>query len=199
MKKISTIVLFVFMLTWVYFGLTAGSEAADRPVLQEGDRWEFKASTKEPIVKSSATLNGLYELVYHGGQLEVFEVTGSEKTPIGGDGADELKRMILPDEREYLKFPLAAGNKWTGTHTQRGGGGMTRRSMTYTVTGIDGGRYKIEGSALVPGPSQSVPQERNFFYSPSDKAIVKYYFDTWVGGPSAKIDIEIIKFTPSAK
>jgi len=68
------------------------------------------------------------------------------------------------------------------------------------VTGIDGGRYKIEGSGAV-GVRYSAParQERTFSYSPADKAIVKYYYDTWVGEKGAKIDIELVKFIPAGK
>src|SRR3990170_1412661 len=121
----------LLMLTWVCLGGPSTVAAADRPILQEGDRWEFKASTRESISNTTDRLNGLYEVVFRGGQIEVFEVTGTEKIPIGGNAADELKRMILPDEREYLKFPLAVGNKWTGTHTQGSGRWRSIRSMNY--------------------------------------------------------------------
>ena len=197
MKKNSRIA-FVVMFTCFFLGLAASSKAVDRPILQEGERWEFKAITKDSLASSPETLNGVYEVVYHGGRLDVFEIAGNEKKPISGTGAEELKRMILPDEREYIKFPLASGNKWTGTHTQLSGKKVSStRSMTYTVTGDDGSRYKVSGSGTAPTPSGSmISQERSFLYSPGEKAIVKFYFDSWIGGTGGKIDIELVKFIP---
>ena len=188
----------LLMFTWFCLGGPSTVAAADRPILQEGDRWEFKASTRESISNTTDRLNGLYEVVFRGGQIEVFEVTGTEKIPIGGNAADELKRMILPDEREYLKFPLAVGNKWTGTHTQGSGRWRSIRSMNYAVTSEAGGRYKIEGSGGA-GSSHPVSQTRVFIYSPSEKAIVKFFYDSAVGQQGGKIDIELVKLTAGGK
>ena len=200
MKKVLRIAS-VFIFTWFYLGLAVSSQAADRPVLQEGERWEFKASTRDSIGSSAETLNGVYEVVFRGGRLEVFEMTGNEKRPFTGTGAEELKRMILPDEREYLKFPLAVGNKWTGTHTQLSGTKVSStRSMTYIITADDGGRYKVSGSGTAPGPKGSViSQERVFYYSPGEKAIVKFNFDSYIGGTGGKIDIDLLKFFSAGK
>jgi len=41
-----------------------------------------------------------------------------------------------------------------------------------------------------------ISQERSFLYSPGEKAIVKFYFDSWIGGTGGKIDIELVKFIP---
>ena len=141
---------------------------------------------------------GLYEVVYRAGKLEVFEVTDSEKTPIAGNAAEELKRMIIPDEREYLKFPLAVGNKWTATHRLLLRSRWLNPSMNYAVTSVGNGRYMIEGSGRV-GSSHPVSQTRVFTYSPGDKAIARFFYDSAVGEKGAKVTIELVKFTPGGK
>ena len=85
----------LLMLTWVCLGGPSTVAAADRPILREGDRWEFKASTRESVSNTTDRLNGLYEVVFRGGQIEVFEVTG--KNPLL-EIALELERIALEDD-----------------------------------------------------------------------------------------------------
>jgi len=200
MKKMNAMALFVFLFLWSCL-VAPDSEAVDQPVLQENDRWEFKGSTTSAFANSNTVPNGDYEVVYRGGQLEVFQLSGGEKIPIGGDLLDELKRMIRPDDREYLKFPLAVGNKWTATHSQTSPGAQFKsaRSMEYAVLGANDGRFEIKGSGTATTRGPSMPQIRTYTYSPRDKAIVKYFYDSAVGEKFAKFDIELVKFTPGAK
>lgn len=199
MKKFPTVVpvgLFTLLL-----GVAAVTYAAEQPVLQEGERWIFKASTKDAISSGGSLLDGTYEVVYRKGEIEVTQ----DGALIIGNAAEELKRMILPDERGYLKFPITVGNQWTGRHFHDRRSGW--RSMNYAVSGIEdlavGGStlraFKIEGRGSVSVPSGTYEQKRAFSYSPDAKSVVKFFYDSAVGSVGAKVDIELVKFSASGK
>ena len=52
---------------------------------------------------------------------------------------------------------------------------------------------KIKGS----NNSGPVPREWEFFYSSDCKCIVKFFYDSAVGGVGRKVEIELVKFSPS--
>jgi len=194
MKKILALFLGLFLATLSSSALA--NEPGDQPVLSGGDLWEFRTNTRNSLSSTTNRLDGEYTVTYRGGNIEVTQ----DDTAIGGNAAEELQRMILPDERQYLKFPLAVGNKWTGKyyHDRRSGW----RSMDYAVTGIEDiaidGKilhtFKIEGKGTVSVPSGSYDQTRTIWYSLETKSAVKFLYDSAVGSVGAKVEIELVKY-----
>lgn len=83
--------------------------AADTPQLQEGDRWEFKATYKEGITSTSDILDGNYEIVFQQGRLEVFYISEGQKIQASAGNAESLKRLIPfnQDDLRFMDFPLS--------------------------------------------------------------------------------------------
>ena len=52
----------VVCLMWSAVMSAYGAEIFEMPAPKEGDRWEFKASTKEGITSTTDVLDGIYEV-----------------------------------------------------------------------------------------------------------------------------------------
>lgn len=186
------------MLFGVLTVVVAANDSMNQPVPNDGDCWIFKGTTRDSISSSSDRFDGTYEVCYRGGELQMGNA-------VGGNTARELKRMIIPDEREYLKFPLTVGSKWTGKYFLDVRSGWP--SMTYIVAGIEevavgGGSfraYKIEGDGTVSVLSGTYRQKRLIWYSPDAKSVVKFFYDSAIGSVGAKVEIELQGFIPAAK
>jgi len=189
-----SLIMAVSLLVFVMTGALANDGASDFPELKEGDNWKFRAESKDSISSSSDRLvDGLYKVVYRQGQCEAYE----GEIAFGGNAAAELCRMILPDERKYLKFPLAVDNKWVGTHTQNTGRRSSTRSMEYTVTGFNEGAFQIQGDSVIMGGGGSITQKRIISYDPKKKAITNYFYDSSVDQRGVKLKIELVEFIPA--
>lgn len=187
-----------FWLSFVFVLPIMANETVQAPRLTEG-RWEFRVNTRDSTSISTEILGGLYVVVYRGGKLEVFQ----DGAAVNERASEELRRMFLPDERGYLKFPFALGDKWTAEYLHYSPGRPGRpRSMTYSVAGIEeikaaGGNfktYRIEGEGVT---SFGYHQKRTIWFSPEAKCIVKFRYDSAVGGAGGKTEIELIKFSPT--
>ena len=186
--------------------LTYAAEAVQMPVAKDGDRWEFKAVTKDSSSSSTDRLNGNYEVAYVKGQLEVFEVVDGQKVGVGHDSTAFLKRMLgfAQDEQQYLKFPLAIGNTWAADYSVRAPGAkkaqqrsaefkVQDKAQTKTAAGIFE-TLNIKGSNI----GGTAPRAWEYSYSPNCKCVVKFFYDSVVGGVGGKVEIELVKFTPSS-
>jgi len=144
------------------------------------------------------------------GKLQVYQLLNDQRAGVGPETSNELKRMIAfgQDEREYLKFPLAVGLKWTVNYLHRSPGRTPRRRyIDFKITGLEEittsagtfRAYRIEGSATFVLSSRTVHQQRIIHYSPDTKSIVSFYYDSAIGEPGAKVEIKLKKFTPKGK
>lgn len=201
-------ILVVFFM-WATIMSAYAAEIFEMPAPKEGDRWEFKASTKEGITSTTDVLNGSYEVVFMQGRLEVFQIAAGQKTAVSVGVAEDLKRMIASgqDDLQFLNFPLSVGKKWNAAyrHTQAGARRPQRRSATFQVEKLE--QLKIDAGAFqalrIKGTGQTsgggVTREWDYFYSPDTKGIVKFYYDSGVGTKSGKIEIELTKFSSSGQ
>lgn len=202
-NPIASIAISFFVLNVINFAY--GVEALQTPAPKDGDRWEFKAETKSSSSSTTDRLNGNYEMTSMKGQLEVFQIVDGQKSAVGPNSTEFLKRMLgfAQDDQQYLKFPLAAGNKWRAEYSVQSPG--TRRaqrrsaefraedkSQIKTLAG-NFEALKIKGTNAA-GP---VPQEWEYFYNADCKCIVKFFYDSAVGGVGSKVEIELVKFSPS--
>ena len=192
----------IIVLTLTLTGIIYGDEDIKMPVAIEGERWEFKASTKQSSSSTTDRLNGNYEVLYLKGQLAAYELVDGQKVGVGSQSKELLERMIAfgQDEQQYLKFPIAVGNKWTANYPVRSPGTREtrRRSAEFKVeekaqTKTPAGNFqtvRIKGSNY----GGAYPQQWDYFYSPDCKCIVKFYYDSAVGGVGGKVDVELTKF-----
>lgn len=107
--KTSATVTILLLLCTISFA----QEQAPSPAYQDGDWWRFRVTQREWASSSSSRLQGDYEVRFSGGEFRVYELKAGKKTEV--QRAAELKRMVdnNRDDRQYLQFPLAVGNKWT--------------------------------------------------------------------------------------
>jgi len=206
MNKVGTIA-FVLTFTWFCLGIASGGESIDRPVSQEGERWEFKANTKDMLTSTTDILDGKYEVVFLHGQLEVFQIVDGQKVGASLGVAEKLKRLIAigQDDLQLLIFPLSVGKKWTANyqHTSPGARRSQLRSATFQVEKleqikVDAGTFqavRIKGT----GGNYGVTREWNYHYSPDTKSIVKFFYDSGIGTKSGKTEIELMKYHPSGR
>lgn len=182
------------------------AEAIQLPVAKDGDRWEFKAETKISSSSTTDRLNGNYEVTSVKGQLEVFQIVDGQKSAVGPSSTEFLKRMLgfAQDEQQYLKFPLAAGNKWRAEYSVQSPG--TRRSQRRSA------EFKVEDKSQIKtvagnfealkikgnNAAGPVPQEWEYFYTADCKCIVKFFYDSAVGGVGGKVESEFMKFNPGS-
>lgn len=180
-----------------------GQERGPAPAYQDGDFWVFRGTTKQSISVPSDMLEGDYEVSFSGGKFEVFQFVGGERGRVGPRTADRLKSMVTAgsEPTAQLRFPLTVGQKWTATFAYQPPRGQTPSSRTLEtlVTGIQqvttpAGTFqvfKIEGGFAHPSGVQAAYV---YFYSPQARSIVKWNYDSAVGQPGAKLEIELIKF-----
>lgn len=85
--------------------------------------------TKKSSSSTTDRLNGNYEVGFVKGQLEVSQIGDGQQLGVGPSSTEFLKRMLgfAQDEQLYLKFPLAAGNKWRAEYSVQSPG--TRRAQ----------------------------------------------------------------------
>jgi hypothetical protein len=182
---------------WTLFG----QEQAVAPTFTEGDTWRFKAREWDRISQTGDDLNGVYELRYSRGKIQVFEVTGDQKTERPPPQAllALLGMSKSPRYEQHLKFPLAVGMKWTHTYFGGSTGSRNRshRNVEIGVMGIEDvvtaagtfRAFKIEKLDVGSGSRWST----TYFYSPETKSIVKSYFDSSLAGSGGgKTEIELI-------
>lgn len=206
MKKATMMVLlFSFVATFLEFA--SGNEPVNQPVLQEGDRWEFRVTRKEGITSTSDVVEGDYEVAFLQGRLKVFQIADAQRVEVSIKATEDLKRMIAfgQEELQLLNFPLSIGKKWTAeySHTQVGKPKPQQRWATFQVEKME--EIKVGGGTFqtlrIRGNGQTyrgtVTREWDYFYSPETKSIAKFYYDSGVGTKSGKIDIELIKFVPA--
>jgi len=204
--KRSVIAALVIPLLGILLGFAIASDPINPPVLQQGDRWEFRAAMKEGITSTTDRIGGTYEVVFQQGRLEVFQITDGNKTVATAGDAEDLKRLIPfnQDDLQLLNFPLFVGKTWTAEyrHTQAGARKPQRRWATLQVEKVEeikteaGGfqAIRIKGNGQTYGGN--VKREWDYFYTPDTKSIVKFYYDSGVGTKSGKMDIELLKFVP---
>lgn len=208
MKKIG---LFSFLVALVFLPHVLYGQSAEAPVYKDGDKWEFKATTKEGITSTTDLLEGNYEIVFVKGHLEVFQIVGGQKMGATAGAAEDLKRLIAfgQDDLQFLNFPLSIGKKWTVDyqHLQAGARKPQRRWASFHVEKMEqvktaGGEFqalRISGSGQTYGGRSDVMREWIYYYSPDTKSIIKFHYDSGVGTKSGKTEIEMTKFSPSGQ
>ncbi len=200
------ITLVSVMLIYVLFAdvNVFGQEQAPAPSFAEGDFWQFKVREWDWITQTTTNLTGVYELRYSQGEIQIFEVTGDQKTE--HPPADPLLALsgISKDPRylQDLKFPLTVGKKWD--HTYVGGAAGSKRRTNRTV------QVRVSGIEEVNTPAGTFRAFKlqkedwggssrfvtTYFYSPEMKSVIKSHYDSSLGpdGTGGKREIELIKF-----
>jgi hypothetical protein len=199
----------IAFLLWAINVSSYGAEKIEMSAANEGDRWEFKANTKEMLTSTTDILNGNYEVVFLQGRFEVSQIVDGQKVGATAGVSEKLKRMIAvgQDDLQLLNFPLSVSKKWTANyrHVSPGARRAQQRQATFQVENtqrikVDAGEFqafRIRGSGQTV--DASVAREWGYFYSPDTKSIVKFYYDSGVGVQSGKEEIELTKFHSSGR
>ena len=112
MRQITLVSVMLIAMLFPGYRVSA-QEQAPAPSFAEGDFWQFKVREWDWITQTTASLNGVYELRYSQGEIQIFEVTGDQKTE--HPPADPLLALsgLSKDPRflQDLKFPLTVGKK----------------------------------------------------------------------------------------
>jgi hypothetical protein len=196
MKSILFAVIVFFVLNT--YG-AAGQEVVRLPDLVAGDCWEFEGETRDSNTQGTDKVDGQHRACFNGKNLEVVTLVGDHWYP--SSVSSEIEQMLLPGEYGYLKkemlVPDAKG--WTAHYKSKSG---QSRSMAYVVKGKEQHEGKevvvIEGTgqASARRGGATYTQARKIFYSPADKSIVHYFYDSAVGDKGEKATIILKKFSP---
>jgi hypothetical protein len=203
--------LLIFLISAFSLHIKAfGQDQASTPVFKEGDSWQFSIARKGGITSSTELNDGTYEIIYAQGKVKLYEVSGSQKTEleIQPDGPTQglLTLVGKSEQRQTLKFPLSAGQKWTYQYVTKPAGQPQdqRRSVEVNVAATEqvttpAGSFKAY--KLVRGESWSTGKRGNqggqtvtYFYSPDTRSVIKSSNQS--EGSGANVETELIKFTP---
>jgi hypothetical protein len=187
----------VFLALWAVPLLA--NDAVQAPTYKEGRYWRFEATTTGAIARTTDQLNGQYEVIASGGELQVFQLMNGERWPAGPESSAELKRMIGigQDQRQYLKFPLE--KTWEANEKYRlpgwRPGYYMPRTIGYEVIADQSGSpgiVTIQGNARVNFRDSTSKQKWDYAYSQREEAIIRFAYDSNVEGTGAKINIKLI-------
>jgi len=193
--------------------IVLAQDQAPAPSFKDGDTWQFNISRKGQIASSTDQNEGMYELSVTQGAVKLYDINGGQKNemPIQPDGPTQaLLRLVgKSNQRQDLKFPLSAGQKWTYQYETRPAGlpRDQRRSVEVNVAGMEqvttpAGSFKAY--KLIRSESWSTTgrgggagggsSTTTYFYSPETRSIVKLSIAN-ENNPGT-VEIELIKFTP---
>ena len=179
------------------------------PVFKDGDTWQINISRKGQIASSTDVNEGLYEIVFAQGKVQVFSVSGTEKTVVDtspeSTGEGLLGAIGKNERRPDLKFPLSIGQKWDYQLVVRPAGSRQdqRRSAEVTVVGQDqvttpAGTFKayklVRSESWTVGRGGMNSSTSTYFYSPETRSIVKRTTEN-TNNPGTTTN-ELVKFTP---
>jgi hypothetical protein len=204
---LSVLAAAIFWSTAILFA----QEQAPAPSFKEGDTWQFNISRKGQIAQSTEQNDGVYELSFSQGAIKLYQIDGSKKNEITiqPDGPTQaLLRLVgKSDQRQHLKFPLSAGQKWTYEYVTRPPGSKfdQRRSAEVNVVGMEQvttPAATFKAYKLIRSESWTVGSLRGqrggstttYFYSPETRSIVKSS-NVSENNPGT-VETELIKFTP---
>ena len=211
MKKICGLLIFLIGVFSVQIKAFS-QDQAPAPVFKEGDSWQFSIARKGGITSSTELNDGIYELTYVQGKVKLYEVSGSQKTEleIQPDGPTQglLTLVGKSEQRQTLKFPLSAGQKWTYQYVTKPAGQPQdqRRSVEVNVSGIEqvttpAGSFKAY--KLMRSESWSAGkrggqggQTVTYFFSPETRSVVKGSNQS--EGSGANVETDLVKFTPGS-
>jgi hypothetical protein len=178
------------------------------PIHKDGDSWQFNVREWDRITQGSDELDGVYELSYRGGKIEIFQGSGDQKKILDKQ-PDALLALLGSSKSQRfehdLKFPFSIGKKWTSEYrtTISGIRGSDSRSVEVRVLGLEDvttaagkfSAFKLQKEDWGRFPCRWVT---TYFYSPQTNSIVKSSYNGAVGeqcsGKGLKREIELIKF-----
>ena len=181
-------------------------EQAEAPTFKDGDFWQFRVREWDWITQRSNALNGLYEVSYSQGRVEVFEVIADQKANLGRRPSELLALLGLsknPGFEHDLKFPLSVGQKWNHDYRTKivGTRDLHARRVEFQVLGVEdvttpAGTFR---AFKIVKEDWSGPTSRwvtTYYYSPDTGSVVKSYYDSSIGtfGAGGKREIELVQF-----
>ena len=215
MKKIG--IFLTFTISLLLCTISFGQEQAAAPAYRDGECWQFKAREWDFITRSSAALDGIYEVCYLSGTLKMFQLEGTRRQELevnAGYRRALLSMLAIAQDPvvesqyyEYLKFPIAVGANWRRSYSFKAPGSRfiasprvaETRVVTREEVKTQAGSFlafRVERDETGEG---GVRQAYVYYYSPETRSIVKYFFDASVGTGSAKREIELIKAPAPAR
>jgi len=162
-------VLCVFVPLQIAYG-----QQAEAPVYKDGDWWRVRVKFEhlEWYARSGECFEGYLEYLVemNQGKPKVYGLTGTNKEAID---CPLISRQLLniPDERQYLKFPLTVGGSWSHRFLNFIGKwryydfNVAAWKKVQTPKG-EFDAFKIEAGTVGGDPN------RVYYYSPKVKAIV---------------------------
>jgi len=185
-------------------------ETAQAPQYKDGECWQFRHTERDFIGSNSRILPvGEYEICYSikNNRMTAYALPNRELASSLGD-TSILMRMLNRQQQtlEFLKFPLAAGQKWETEYNSpvRGTTKPVKRRAETSVTGIEeisppAGKFKtfkIERVVYIIGRPKAT-DKFTYFYSPETRSIVKLRLD-FLNEPGTR-EIELTKWSKSQK
>ena len=178
-------------------------EQAPAPSFKDGQRWQFKINEKFIGLSNSNVLDGIYELVVVGGDIQVVKLTDGQREPVTAR-AGILRELVGKNqpERPDFKFPLSSGQKWSYEYSFKSTGARTalQRTVEITVTGPDevttaAGSFKAL-KIRKEDTARGYAWITTHYWSADTNSVVKSSFDTTQGGgEGVKREVELIKFS----
>jgi hypothetical protein len=180
--------IFAMLLVFLAIAHLSAQESAPAPTFKDGDTWQINISRKGQIASSTDVNEGLYEIVFAQGKVQVFSVSGNEKTVVdtspGSTGEGLLGAIGKNERRPDLKFPLSIGQKWDYQLVIRPAGSRQdqRRSAEVSVVGQEqvttpAGTFKayklVRSESWTVGRTGMNTSTSTYFYSPETRSIVK--------------------------
>ncbi|MBI2987577.1 MAG: hypothetical protein HYY45_12500 [Deltaproteobacteria bacterium] len=167
---------------------------------KEGDFWHFRAVESSFTTTPTPSVHGDYEVVFSGGRLQVFKLTGNQRQGVLGGEAGSIRRLLgrTRDDFELLRFPLFVGQGWSNSYLTVQGALRNVENHVATVEKVTTPAgtfqaFKIERRD--EAAEKGNPAVLTYFFSPETGSLVKYTFQSLSPrGPGGKREIELIKF-----
>lgn len=204
-KMLRRLVMILVLLAFLTITSTASSqEQADQPGYSDGDCWVFSVIEKDFPSASLSSLapGGQYNVVYKKGKIKIFQIIGKgrkkPKTLLGRMLGISVSKGGEKGEKEFLKFPLYVGKKWTTqfsesyAHSPK----LKWRTAENRVIGIEtvtvpAGTFRVFKIERTVHPGMDFV----YYYSMDTKSIVEYHLTTPRGKKQGgKRDITLINF-----
>jgi len=170
------------------------------PTVREGDFWYFKGVETGFKRPPSTSIQGDYQVVVSGGVVRVFKVAGEKKGIVPGPEGNFLRRFLgsAKSENEWLRFPLVAGQRWTGSYIGFQGGVIKAESAVAGIEEVEtpAGRFRAFKVERVETAERGGPWAFTYFYSPEVRSIVKLQIE-FRGGPVR--DVQLMKYGSGLK
>ena len=170
------------------------------PRYKEGDFWHFRAAESDYRTPPKPSIHGDYEVVFSGGRLRVFKLTGNQRQAVLGAEAGSIRRLLgtFRDDVELLRFPLFVGQKWTNTYLNAQGELRNVENHVATVEKVTTPAGTFQAFRIErrdEAAEKGNPAVLTYFYSPETGSVVKITYQGFSPkGPGGKREVELIKF-----